>query len=75
MYWAEGERYGGTPIRQATQKHRTDFMEFGMMEIMDKRKARRKCFQCEKVGYIHCNCPSAEGGIPVQPQNYEMDGA
>ena len=61
MYSTGGKRHGMTPTKQTTWGHGTDPMELDMMQTTDKKKESRKCFQCEKAGYIRCNCRSAGG--------------
>ena len=62
MYLAGGKRHGMAPTKQATWGHGTDPMELDMMQMTDKKKESRKCFQCGKAGHIRCNCRSARGG-------------
>ena len=61
MYPAGGKSHGMALTKQATWGHRTDPMELDMMQITDKKRERRKCFQCGKPGHICCNCRSAGG--------------
>ena len=37
-------------------------MELDMMQMTDKKKESRKCFQCGKAGHIRCNCHSVRRG-------------
>ena len=81
MYSAGRERHGTAPTKQATWGHRTDPMELDMMQMMDKKKESRKCFQCGKAGHICCNCHSAKGGNTLASlelrngQGLRMEGA
>ena len=62
MYLAGRERHRIAPTKQATWGHRTDPIELDMMQMTDKKRESRKCFQCGKAGHICCNCCSAVGG-------------
>ena len=56
-------------------------MELDMIQTTDKKKESKKCFQCEKVKHICCNCRSAGGKNTLASlelgngQGLEMEGA
>ena len=49
MYSAGGVKHAMAPTKQATWGHETDPMELDMMQMTDKKKESKKCFQCGKA--------------------------